>query len=353
MSRLTSYLLLLCVLAAWVPSARAQDQALLLGLRYQETISKVPPYYAGRADSLARPAYHTVMIVKRGERISIAGNADGLLVPRGNGFWRIGSKRSVYNDWVEDFIWSAPTGRTPEYPGIQVFNGEYCKGNRVQKILFVGERHLTIGQHSSGYCEGAAHPWSFDNLAFVPIDSTTHMGLYIADVLGPDAEQVLNNAAERYLGEIENPERRARLSEVPDPANWGIVRREGRWVLIGRLDASSEASQGVYADFLLPLAPPASLVGRSVLFPNWREIRAFAPDAIDAFTSPNRDLLVIVHRARLTAHPIVDGQIGPAALTLQLRPEARPVLARWTTGPRVQQWATRLAQARPRAGRTP
>lgn len=334
--------LLLLTFVGGTAGAQEQEQGLLLGLRYQESISKVPPYYAGRADSLSRSAYHTLLIAKREGRITLVGDADGLLVPRSTGFWRVSAKRSVYNDWVEDFIWAAPVGRPPRYPGIQPYNGEYCQGSRAQRILFAGENYLALEQYSAGYCEGAAHPWIFNTLAVVPIDSTTHMGLDITDILGETGHNALYAAAESYLESIPDADRRELFAEEPDLANWALTRREGRWVVVGRLDAISEVAQGTYADFEVPLPPPQSLAGRNQLAVPWAKVKSTVPDAVDAFSAPAQDFVVIVQRSRLTAHPVANGEIEPAVLTLRLRPETRPVMARWAVGARVQRWVDRF-----------
>lgn len=345
--RLALFVALLLFLLPGAVRAQAPEEGILLGFRYQEPIPRVPPYYAGRADSLARPAYHTLLIVRRGGRIALVNDTDGLLVPRSTGFWHVDTKRSIYNDWVEDFIWAAPLGRIPQLPGIQAYNGEYCRGNRVQKILYAGDKYLALEQQSGGYCEGAAHPWVFNTLAFVPLDSTTHIGLYISEVLGDEGRQALTTAAGNYLDALPDEEQRALYTDAPDEANWGLTRKAGRWILQGRLDGAGQVAQGVYADLELPMAPPQSLAGRNQLTPSWTRIKAFAPDAVDAFTSPGQGLLLIVHRNRLTVHPLDGDQIGTAGLTLPLRPGARPVMARWAVGPRVQRWVERVSRSTP------
>lgn len=342
MLRRLAFVALLFAYLGLAAPARAQDEGLLLGLRYEEPISKVPPYYAGRADSLVRSDYHTLLITKRNGKISVAGDAEDLLVPRANGFWRVGAKRSVYNDWVEDFIFAAPESVAPRYAGIQPFNGEHCRGNRTQRIRYAGEAYLALEQYSAGYCEGAAHPWQFHTLAVVPIDSTSHIGLPISDVLGTAGRDALYAAAADFRTRLRNDTQRMRYAEEPDEANWAIVRKEGRWTLIGRLDAASEAAQGTYADFELPVAPPVSLAGHNQLVPAWNKIRAVAPDAVDAFSSPSRDFVVIVQRTRLTAHPVRNGEIGPAAVTLRLRAGTEPVMARWALGEHVATWVEHI-----------
>ena len=345
MYRLSFLLLLLIPLAAATARAQdagpMQDTGLLLGLRYTEPIPRALPYYAGRGDSLTRPLYRTLYLTRRGDSVRLAATGDGLFVPRDTSFWRVDAKRSIYNDWVEDFVWAAPEGTSPTLPGIQVYNGEYCRGHRTQTIHYAGPDYLALEQRSAGYCEDAVHPWYFNTLSVVPLDSTAHLGLSISEVLGAPGRLALAAGADAFLAELDDMDREAYLPE-PDEANWGIARRPGRWIVRGRLDLDGAA---VYTatdfDLNLELRPP--LVRRNTLFPSWDKIKAFAPDALDAFTAPSNDLLVILHPRRLTVHSLSpNGTIHAARLSLQLPPNTTPVLSRWVVGTRTAQWARHL-----------
>jgi hypothetical protein len=337
-------LLLSTLLVTVTPfSVNAQEEGLLLGLRYQETISTVPPYYAGRADSLSRSVYHTLLVVKRDGKISVVGDTEGLIIPRGSALWRVDTKRSVYNDWVEDFVWAAPVGEIPDLPGIQAYNGEHCRGSRSQRILFAGENHLGLEQYSAGYCEGAVHPWIFNTLAVVPTDSTIHLGLPITEVAGAGAHRAFAAATRNFLETAADESQRERYAEGPDEANWSLVRRRGLWRMVGRIE-TGDAAGGAFSDLELTANPPPSVVGHNQVNPHWDRIKAFAPDAVDAFSSPRRDLIVIIHRTRLTVHSVERDRIAPAAVTLQLRPETRAVMAHWAEGTQVGRWIEQISQ---------
>lgn len=328
-------------------SAAVAQSGLLLGMQYEAPISKPLPYYAGSADSLSQSKYQTLLIVENGGSFALRPAMDGLLIPRNNQFWRVGTKRSIYNNWVEDFIWAAPNGVRPRLAGIQTYNGEYCEGHRTQKILYAGSDFLSLEQQSAGYCEGGVHPWFFNTLAVVPIDSTTHIGLNIDEVLNPLARTVLNQSVLRFLATLDEEEVVAYMPE-PDLANWGLVRREGRWAVIGRVENLEEVGEKHHTDLPLDIPLPATLSGRGQPVSNWRQIKTFAPDAVDAFAAPEQDWLVILHPRRLTVHTFTDGTIGPAALTHQLRPGTRVVMARWASGTRLRTWTQhfdRLAES--------
>ncbi len=335
-----------CVLflaALFADTAQAQGTGLLLGLRYEEPVPQVPPYYAGRADSLSRSAYRTLLITRReNDTFGVVGDTKGLFVPRSNGFWRVDAKRSVYNDWVEDFVWSTPVTAPRRLPGIESFNGEYCRGYRRQTILYAGADYLALDQHSAGYCEGAAHPWALNTLAFIPLDSLGHLGLPITKILGRPGLSAFSSAVEQFLANVVDEAQRDRYAQEPDEVNWALRRAEGRWIVEGRLDYAAEFAQGTYADLPLALEAPPSLVGYNRLDPSWAAIKAYAPDARDAFTSPFHDMVVLLRRNRLTVHPMTRGQIGQAALTVRLGPGAAAVMARWAVGPPLQRWTERL-----------
>jgi hypothetical protein len=328
------------------PDVFAQS-GLLLGLHYDAPISKPLPYYAGSADSLSRSSYQTLMIIEEQGSYALRPAMDGLLIPRNNRFWRVGTKRSIYNNWVEDFIWAAPNGSRARLAGIQTYNGEYCEGHRTQSILYAGSDFLSLEQRSSGYCEGGVHPWFFNTLAVVPIDSTTHIGLTIDEVLNRTARTTLNQSVTTFLDNLDDDEAVAYMPEA-DPANWGLVRREGRWWAIGRVENLEEVGDKHHTDLPLNVALPTTLSGRGRPISNWRQIKAFAPDAVDAFAAPEQNWLVILHPRRLTIHSFIEGTIGPAALTHQLRPGTRAVMARWATGSRLRSWTQqfdRLAES--------
>ena len=327
----------LLLLAGWSES-RAQETGVLLGLRYEEPIPKPLPYYANDADSLSRAVYRTLLISESAGTFVVWSEENNLLIPRPEAFWHAGTKRSIYNNWVEDFVWAAPDDAPRTLIGIQPYNGEFCEGHRQQTILYAGPQYLSLDQRSAGYCEGAAHPWFFNTLAVVPLDSTTHTGLSINDVLGETAHKALEADVKSFLDDLANDEHRAAYIEEPDAANWGLVRREGRWTTLGRLEAAEAANQSASADVPLSFDVPAAFTGRSQPALLWSRIQTAAPDLVDAFVAPEEDWLIILHPDQLTIHPVVSGAIEQATLTAPVAPGARAVMVQWTAGASLRRW---------------
>lgn len=320
-------------------SATGQHHALLLGISYEEPISKALPYYAGSADSLTRAAYQTLLIQQRDSTFEIS-DADGIHIPRNNTFWTVGTKRSVYNDWVEDFVWSSGPGQDRKLSGIQAYNGEYCSGHRVQTIQYVDEMYLSLNQRTAGYCEGSSHPWLFNTLAVVPLDSTTHSGLLLSTVLGSSAYESMRERAQSFQAAQEGDSEQPSLFERVDEANWGFKRKEGKWLATARLDHLEEGTQPrhVDIDFEISLADTSSSVTPQL----WGRVLEISPYVLDAFVAPSHEWLVLLRPGFLTVHKIHPDHIGKAVLARDVPPGTRAIMVKWGKESSLAHWIQHL-----------
>lgn len=334
MSRPLVVLLLLVSALGATPAfgqAPSSATALLLGIRYEEPVPAPLPYYVLPADSLARPVYRTLLIVKNEDGdVEAVADRPGLIVPRRSGLWQVDTRRSVYNNWVEDFLTSAPLGGRSDAVGIQAYNGEFCQGHRVQVIHFAGPSYLGVEQRTAGYCEDAPHPWYTNNLAVIPVDSTAHTGLSISRVVGRTGRDALLQGARTFLSSLTSAKEREAFFPEPDEANWTVVRRSGQWSLKGRLE-SGEVANPRHADFQLALKPPASVVGHDELALSWDRVRRAIPDAVDAISSPRNDFVVVLRPGHLTVHLILRDRLGPQVLDLEIASSSTFVMTQWSS----------------------
>lgn len=337
-------LLLLCLFAT---ESHAQEAGLLLGLRHETTVSQPLPYYTGTADTLSRTSYHTLLITKTDTAFTIRSYDDHLLIPRPDGFWRVGVKRSIYNRWIEDFVWAAPEDIPRTLAGIQPYNGEYCEGHRRQAILYANEHYLSLDQRSTGYCEGAAHPWFFNTLAVVPLDSTTHSGLSITEVLGEGAYKAMETATQAFFDAIEENENAdTPYIQEPDAANWGIVRKAGHWMVIGRLEAAEEIHQGVFKDLKISLSAPNTirLPIQNTIAQTTKDL--LATGATDAMLAPDKTWGVTFHPHHLAIHriPSASGKNALVVRTIPLPTDTHAVLIQWIDGAQLHRWVDAFDQ---------
>lgn len=115
----------------------------------------------------------------------------------------------------------------------------------------------------------------------------------------------------------------------------GIVRARGQWRYDGGI--SLRAYQ---TNCAASLVPPKSIVAQNELFPIWKEIKDVYPDAEDAFSSPNHDMLLVFYQNRLMVAPVWHGKVGKPLLRLEV--EGKPVMVEWALGKYLDVWTKQL-----------
>ena len=231
-----------------------------------------------RAEKNGLSSYRTLWIApNRGQVRFLEGK--NLLVARKSGWWRVGQGRyrAGTGDWTFDLDapWAVPADEKPWADGLKFAQDEQkCNSVGRSSILFVGEDHISLETDQGGYCEGAAHPSQWNGLNTYPLEAFRRAPNEWPALGGP-ADQALKfqtafparataltDAGTAFYAKASQDDR-DRLADQPDETAWGLVRRAGNWVLRGRLNYSSEAARGNFADFDLPVTAPASLVGPS------------------------------------------------------------------------------------------
>src|SRR5699024_10294721 len=89
---------------------------------------------------------------------------------------------------------------------------------------------------------------------------------------------------------------------------FGFERRNGYWVMKGRINYKNE-NEEFFKDFQIKTTPPKELIQYDELVIPWNIIKSKIPEAIDAFTSPNEDIVIIITRNEILIYPIVENDI--------------------------------------------
>jgi len=116
----------------------------------------------------------------------------------------------------------------------------------------------------------------------------------------------------------------------------GIVRARGKWIYDGAISL-----RGYSTNCAVSLVPPKDIVAQTDLFPIWKEIKDVYPDAEDAFSSPNHDMLLVFYQNRLMIAPVRQGKVGKPLLRLEAH--GKPVMVEWALGRYVDLWTKQLA----------
>lgn len=282
----------------------------LLGLKYKDK-------------ETAQYAYRTLWISYVNGSFNEVIEMPDLLVPRQTGFWRMGV---VYDEYRKSYkLWAFPYVRA--YPTVVPVQSDLRP--RITddiNIRFVGNDYICV-EESISNTESKNNKMEYKIL---PIDKLEANGEDIVKIFGKEADSALKKSGEIYS--------RRTYGDVEYNTSLGLIRRSGRWVLRGRvLPSSSKALP--YVDFDIPYAPPRTFTAYDDLYPPFNIIKQEVPDALDAFTSPNRDFVVVVTNSKLLLKPIVGNNLGDTVMKIDLNEEETVIMSQWSLGRYVEDWA--------------
>lgn len=266
--------------------------------------------------------YRTLWISKIDTNYMDITETKDILLPRMTGFWKIGADN--------DSLWATPiidNNRLPTEKGNKstkdldnlsiLFEGIKFKRHLDNVfILFAGSDFISIS--------------SDNTLQVLPLDNLQGDAVSLSRTLGSEKNSSSldgfnNNSLTQAKGF--------------NQTNWGIFRRGGRWILRGREILSKDNE---YKDFDIAYAAPKSLTVYDDLYPSFNTVKTKIPEAVDAFTSPNRDFAVVLTSKKLLVVSIQGNTLGEVKQSLDLFKNETPVMAHWALGYYVDEWQKKV-----------
>ena len=361
--------LLLALGAAAPAGARGQDVAFLLGQRDR-----------------------TTLIVVHGDSV-VARRGPGLVVPRASGWWRVGvdmpgvehPDTTTVPDTASEseglppremnmhgeelghpacfghFVWAAPLGRMPTPPDSLCAEDEERAGEYA--FTFVSPAILTMyagitTDYSYNFARGTIVS-TLDSVARVPL-TDMHTRSWAEDEVDPapalgvpagdaawEREAVRCNVEYNRGIREENDD-----STAYDYVGTWIVRTPGRWRYERYYANTSYVGRGSESSCVVRLPVPARLTGWDRLTVPWSAIRRRVPGAMDAFTSPNGAVAIVLDSTSARVFRIEKNALGAELATIPGDPSLIPsventTMSQWATGGASRRWEAELAGVLP------
>lgn len=298
--------------------------------------------------------YSTLWIAPQNGKLNARQGQD-VLVPRKSGWWRVGlattSQKTLDNELTTiKTLWAATIAQ--KGLGKTSFEAD-CQEDSTDTLLFVHEQYLALENSSNGYCKGAAHPWAASNLEVRSLDVLERGGntaavtnpepntLEIGKVLGQNTQKQFIAAGESFSKKLPL-EKQELYEKSPTTTNWALIRRNGQWVLRGRLGYAYEAVRSVCCIDFDTGTSPKSIVGHDQLAISWATLKTANPKIIDAFSSPSKDVLFTLEPTKLSAFALQNGRLGSLLLTVPFKNAVAPVMIEWTNAASVARWTKDL-----------
>ncbi|WP_053956784.1 hypothetical protein [Inediibacterium massiliense] len=262
--------------------------------------------------------YRTLWIAAQNRKMHSILEMPHLIVPRKSGFWMIGENRKFYDDKVRDQLFSIPLEKTEEPPYDEE---EDINQDIYRKIKFVGNDYVALEYQNDTK--------KFQVLLIDHIQGSK--GIKLSDVVGEHGKEVYTQSAQSYLNFSWKPKEHYEMNEE----NFSLARRNGHWILKGKINTKKDES----LEFNINMFPPYKMVHYDELHVSWNEIKGRVPEAIDAYTSPNKDFAVIITNEEIYVYMIENKTLAlKPTEKIKLQEGEKVVMAEWATASYVEKW---------------
>lgn len=266
-------------------------------------------------------SYHTLWIQSQNKQIKSVLYREQLLVPRIKGFWEVG----VNKLGNESSLYATPLTENMK-PVESLKDRKILNENGERKILFIGNDY--VGTEYNG------------SLQVLPIDQVgSAKGIKLRDITNDHADQTLLRSSEAFISSLER-KKSQRIKHNPTEDEFTLERRNGHWMLKGRLHYEDAPTGKGYEDFDVSIIVPSKLINYDEMPISWGEIKATLPWVTDAFVSPSNDLGILVASNDLYIYSLKAGNIYKKPLQkIALKDGDSVVMAEWAVGEFVDKWA--------------
>ena len=332
----------LVILSLWIRNAPAQS-AVLIGLHVDT---------GDDGNGEQQPSYRTLLITFRDGKAQLAADLPDLIVPRKDGFWRVGGlhKGPPGKYGAQEFIYAVPARSVPHAVGeYHPDNPDWgtCAETDQATIEFVNPDLLSVSYFTQPACS---------------LEEEHHHGTYKLDELEKELDITAVLGAAAWDAEKKSDASAKADKDIspdcvgvskPDPTNWGIERYNRApgnlakvWVLVGDFDAPHVCLGGDTYEMKFPV--PESLTGptyhadtlTSLLQSKVAKDNNLVPN--ETLLAPAGDFLVdLSYGARVFAikqQGIEPKPVLPPSTNL----ESNVVMVQWALRKHVREWESEL-----------
>lgn len=282
--------------------------------------------------------YRTLWIAATDKRLHPILSVQGILFPRRSGFWRIETKRSADTGDVEDFIIARPViidqhgdNNTVSAEAVQQEAGA---GGVTRRIRYVGNDYVSV--------ESIYEDTKESLLQVLPIDSLPGIKeVKLSDLSGEAGIAFMEEGRRKAMEQLEAEGDSLTVNKLQSES-FGLERKMGHWFFKGRINYR-KGTETYYSDYNINVIPPAELVFYDELSIPWTAVKDKAPEAVDVFTSPNRDIAIVTTRKELAIFGISNGKLDNQPLSkVPLKAGETVIMSEWATGRYVEAWESSI-----------
>jgi len=257
-----------------------------------------------------RSSYRTVVVSPENDRLIEIGSGNGIWMPYGTKFYQIEATDDSLGKGDQRLVAYLEGKRSKQK------DTDAAQLRRTEKLLYAGDKYVSILQTTNIDVKGAKVEQSEVVVNQLPTLALANRAA------NPDALTAGNVSLGEAL-ETQDP--------VAQVERWAVVRENNAWVAKQAVKTS-----GVYDVAQIRQWPSVdvSLTNTKVvkdkpLTIDWAEVERIEPDAVDAYTSKDGDVALIVSddQLKLVAHRLPEAE--RSSVTIDLAPNESIVMVQW------------------------
>lgn len=224
--------------------------------------------------------------------------------------------------------------------------------SRTETILYVGNKYAAIktSQYATG---GGTYKSSFDDIKLYDIKSLANLEIKrtnanLKNLLGNDVDNNIKILSSKYnTATVSNA--LIKEKKMIDDTNLSLKRTEGKWIVQAPLyevynhEGNGSNFNTIQNLYDTNITVPQSLTSYDTLCIDWNTIKSKIPDAKDAVSSPNKDMLVVLTSTDLKIFVHPEKGLDKPVKTLPVDKNEKIVLNQWATGDYVTKWTKSLS----------
>ena len=318
--------------------------------------------------------YRTLWLALTDRELAPVLEAETILFPRRSGFYRLQVVRKAEGKAEEDFLVvdnimgkeeKEPPAETPPLsdavePALTIdpARWEGKEGYIYRRINYIGNDYVSVEERlkQSFLSGGSASEGS--RLQIFAVDSLPAMKpVKISDLAGPEALAAMEHGHQKLTQQLEAEQI---VPHLWDEDNYGLARKMGYWIFKGRVNYQEkdrkEKDSGEenkvneelqvktygnmnYADYNITVIPPDHVVFYNNLNIPWTRVKNHVPSTVDVFTSPGKDMAMVVTDTEIIVYRMHQGNLAaPPLERIPLREGEEVIMAEWALGHYVENW---------------
>ncbi|KUO71330.1 MAG: hypothetical protein APF77_24570 [Clostridia bacterium BRH_c25] len=269
--------------------------------------------------------YRTLWIASTDKKLHPMLDIEDILFPRRSGFWRMETTGTITAHPVATEQKEEKTDMS-----VEPAKEDAETGSITRRIRYVGNDYVSI--------ESKGLDTSESTLQVLPIDSLPGIkAVKISDLSGEAGAASMEEGRKKAIEALKADDG-SLAGNIGQNASFGLERKMGHWFFKGRINYRKDGKAG-FADYNINVIPPKELIFFDELSVPWTAVKDRVPEAVDVFTSPNRDIALVITKTELVIFGISNGKLENQPLgNAPLKGGETVVMAEWATGRYVEAW---------------